>query len=51
MRGTTGFNKMLAIPGATVVGISFTPAGIVVGLRPRFRRLTCPCGYQDHRDL
>ena len=45
MRATTAFNKMLAVPGATVASVIFTPAGVVVGLRPRFRRLTCPCGY------
>jgi len=35
---------MLATPGATVTSVSFTEAGIVVGLHRRFRRLTCPCG-------
>ena len=44
MRATTAFNKMLGIPGATVAEVSFTPGGIVVGLRRRFRKLTCPCG-------
>ncbi|MCA1681165.1 MAG: ISL3 family transposase, partial [Actinobacteria bacterium] len=46
MRATTAFNKMLAIPGATVVEVSFTPEGVVVGLRRRFRQLTCPCGFK-----
>ena len=46
MRATTAFNKMLAIPGATVAGVSFTSEGVVVRLRRRFRRLTCPCGFQ-----
>lgn len=46
MRVTTAFNKMLAIPGATIASVEFTPAGVVAGLRPRFRRLTCPaCGW------
>lgn len=44
MRATTAFNKMLAIPGASVATVSFTPEGIVVGLRRRSRKLTCPCG-------
>jgi transposase len=35
---------MLAIPGATVAEVRFTPAGIVVGLRRCFKKLTCPCG-------
>lgn len=33
MRATTAFNKILAIPGANVTGVGFTPAGIVVMLR------------------
>ncbi len=46
MRATTAFNRMLAIPGAWVASVTFTPEGIVVGLRPRFRRLSCPhCGW------
>lgn len=45
MRATTAFNKMLAIPGADVSGIEFTGAGIVVTLRRRARRLSCPCGW------
>jgi transposase len=45
VRATTAFNKMLAIPGANVVGVQFTPTGIVVALRRRSRRLRCPCGW------
>ena len=45
MRATTAFNKMLAIPGADVAGVQFSPAGIVVVLRRRGRRLRCPCGW------
>jgi transposase len=45
VRVTTAFNKMLAIPGATVTTVSFTPEGIVVGLKLRRRRLHCPCGF------
>jgi transposase len=37
---------MLAIPGAGVASVIFTPEGVVVGLRRRFRRLTCPCGFK-----
>ncbi|MGH2746688.1 MAG: ISL3 family transposase [Actinomycetota bacterium] len=47
MRATTAFNKMLAIPGAGVAGVSFTPEGVVVILRRRFRQLTCPCGFKS----
>ncbi len=46
MRVSTAFNKMLAIPGATVASVSFTPAGVVVTLRRRFKRLTCSCGHR-----
>jgi transposase len=50
VRVTTAFNKMLAIPGAWVASVQFTPAGVVVGLRRRFRRLTCPlCGWRSSR--
>jgi len=42
---TTAFNKMLAIPGATVAAVVFAPEGVVVTLRRRFRKLTCPCGF------
>jgi len=45
VRATTAFNKMLAVPGADVGGVTFTPADIVVVLRRRARRLTCPCGW------
>lgn len=45
MRATTAFNKMLSVPGADVVGVTFTPSGVVVDLRRRARRLSCPCGW------
>lgn len=35
---------MLAITGATVTGIEFTQAGVVVRVRLRRRKLRCPCG-------
>jgi transposase len=44
VRVSTAFNTMLGIPGATVTTVSFTPAGVVVGLKLRRRRLICPCG-------
>jgi len=46
VRATTAFKKMLAVPGATVTEVSFTSEGVIVGLRRRFRRLTCPCGFK-----
>ena len=38
MRVTTAFNKMLGIVGATVVSVSFSPVGMIVGLRRRRSR-------------
>jgi transposase len=46
VRATTAFNRMLRIVGATVAGVTFTPDGIVVGLRRRRRKLRCPCGWK-----
>ena len=46
MRVTTAFNTMLEIPGASVTGVAFTPAGVVVGLRLRRRKLRCACGHE-----
>ena len=46
MRVTTAFNKLLAIVGASVVSVTFTPEGVVVGLRRRRRRPICPCGWK-----
>jgi transposase len=46
VRVTTAFNKMLGIVGATVASVSFTPEGIVVGLRRRRGKLVCPCGWK-----
>jgi transposase len=46
VRVTTAFNKLLAIVGATVTSVTFTPEGVVVGLRGRRRRPICPCGWK-----
>ena len=45
MRVSTAFNRMLALAGATVVSVSFEPGAVVVGLRKRSKRLSCPCGW------
>jgi transposase len=45
VRATTAFNKMLAIPGAWVTAVTFTPDGILVDIARRARRLRCPCGW------
>jgi transposase len=45
MRVTTAFNRMLAIPGASVCSVSFEAEGVVVRLCLRRRRLVCArCG-------
>jgi transposase len=46
VRVTTAFNKLLALVGATVTSVTFTPEGVVVGLRRRRRRPICPCGWK-----
>ena len=46
MRVTTAFNKLLAIPGASVASVTFAPEGVIVGLRRRSRRPICPCGWK-----
>jgi zinc-finger of transposase IS204/IS1001/IS1096/IS1165 len=33
-------------PGATTIGFTFTPAGVVIRLRRRRRKLRCPCGHE-----
>src|SRR5215207_6099256 len=35
---------MLGIIGATVASVTFTPTGVVVGLRRRRSKPVCPCG-------
>jgi transposase len=45
VRVTTAFNRMLKLPGASVVSVAFSDVGVVVGLRQRGRRLRCPCGF------
>lgn len=48
MRVTTAFNRILSLPGASVAKVTFTPEGTVIGLRRRFRRLTCACGWSTN---
>ncbi len=45
MRVTTAFNRLLALPGARVIDVSFTPEGVVVEVALRRRRAACSgCG-------
>lgn len=46
VRITTAFNRLLAVPGASVVGVAFTDEGLVVDLRRRARLHRCPCGVK-----
>jgi transposase len=46
VRVSTAFNKMLAVPGASVTSVTFAGEGIVVGLRRGRRRPVCPCGWK-----
>ena len=44
MRVSTAFNRLLQIPGASVTDVSIGHRDVEVTLRPRARRLQCPCG-------
>jgi len=44
VRVTTAFNRMLDLPGASVATVTFSPDGLVLGLRRRPGRPVCPCG-------
>jgi transposase len=45
VRVTTAFNKLLRLPGASVVGVTFGAEGVVVAVRLRRRRSRCSgCG-------
>ena len=45
MRATTAFNRMLRLPGATVIDVSFGAEGMIVAVRLRRRRRICStCG-------
>ena len=46
VRVSTAFNKTLGIAGAAVASVTFTPAGIVIGVRRRRSKLACPCGWK-----
>ena len=45
MRVTTAFNRLLRLPGASVIDVSFTAEGVIVTVRLRRRRRVCSrCG-------
>jgi transposase len=45
VRVTTAFNRMLGLPGASVIGVAFAAEGVIVTVRLRRRRRVCAgCG-------
>ncbi len=45
MRVTTALNRLLRLPGASVIDVSFSPQGVIVTVRLRRRRRVCSaCG-------
>ena len=45
MRVTTAFNRLLRLPGASVIDVRFSGAGVIVIVRLRRRRRVCGrCG-------
>lgn len=53
MRATTAFDRIIAIDGVVISGVTFAPEGVVVGVRRRKRVHQCPCGvttaaHYDH---
>lgn len=51
MRVTTAFNRLLRLPGAAVIDVSFGGEGVIVTVRLRRRRRVCGCCGQTGRQL
>jgi len=50
VRVTTAFNRLLRLPGASVIDVSFTAVGLLVTVRLRRRRRVCAqCGQTGRR--
>ena len=50
MRVTTALNRMLRVPGASVIDVSFSGEGVIVTVRLRRRRRVCSrCGQTGRR--
>jgi len=43
VRVTTAFNRLLRLPGASVIDVSFAPEGVIVTVRLNRRRRVCSC--------
>jgi len=51
MRVSTAFNRLLRLPGASVIDVSFGSEGVIVTVRLRGRRRVCGCCGQTGRHL
>ncbi len=51
MRVTTAFNRLLRLPGASVIDVSFSAQGVIVTVRLRRRRRVCSRCGQTGRHL
>jgi transposase len=51
VRVTTAFKRLLRLPGASVVDVSFSAEGVVVSVRLRRRRRVCAACGQTGRQL
>src|SRR4051795_5790701 len=51
VRVTTAFKRLLRLPGASVVDVSFTAEGVLVTVRLRRRRRVCSSCGQTGREL
>jgi transposase len=51
VRVTTAFNRLLRLPGAAVIDVSFGGEGVIVTVRLRRRRRVCGCCGQTGRQL
>ncbi|MDP2710695.1 MAG: hypothetical protein Q8O56_05715 [Solirubrobacteraceae bacterium] len=51
MRVTTAFNRLLGLPGASVIDVGFGSEGVIVTVRLRRRRRVCACCGQTGRQL
>ena len=49
MRVCTAFNRLLRLPGASVIDVSFGAEGVIVTVRLRRRRRVCGCCGQTGR--
>lgn len=51
MRVTTAFKRLLRLPGASVIDVSFGAQGVIVTVRLRRRRRVCSSCGQTGRQL